>query len=139
MTKYLLICSFHVLCLVNLHAQDSDFCKDFSALVHQESKTHESLLSPRSNPATQNYDLKYHRLEWTVDPNIRYISGTVTSYFVPLETDFQELNFELSSVLRATGVTRNGVSLDFLQSADDLLTIFLPTALPLETLDYAAF
>ena len=29
-----------------------------------------------------NYDLKYHRCEWNVDPNNNFISGNITTYFV---------------------------------------------------------
>ena len=39
--------------------------------------------SPNTN--TGNYDLKYHRLELTLDPNVAFISGDVTSHFVAKE------------------------------------------------------
>src|SRR6185436_15749463 len=32
--------------------------------------------------ASNNFDVKYYRCEWEVDPAIRYIKGTVTVYYV---------------------------------------------------------
>jgi aminopeptidase N len=120
---------------LNLHAQDDTYCKDLEDLIQQEQHHYSGKLEFRSNPATHNYDLKYHRLEWDIDPRQRYISGTVTSYFVPQEAGFQELHFDLSSTLSVSKVERKGTSLSFTQSDDDLLTIFLPETLPMNVLD----
>lgn len=104
--------------------------------IQQQEQTHAAaLLGTRSNPATNNYDLKYHRLEWRINPAVRYISGTVTSYFVPKENGFLELNFDLASTLRVTRVIRNGQSLPFSQASGDLLTVTLPQALSAGQLD----
>ncbi len=46
---------------------------------------------------TDNYDIKYHRLEWEVDPAVYYIKGRVTTYFVPDEDNFSVVNFDLAS------------------------------------------
>ena len=32
--------------------------------------------------ASNNFDVKYYRCEWEVDPAIRYIKGKITVYFV---------------------------------------------------------
>lgn len=121
--------------MVALFAQADPFCKDENSLIRHERDRYAGLLDFRSNPATHNYDLTYQRMEWAVDPRVRYISGTITSYFVPQEAGFQELNFDLSTALRVTAVTRNGAVLPFSQSSDDLLIIDLPAALPEGELD----
>ncbi|MCB0628252.1 MAG: M1 family aminopeptidase [Saprospiraceae bacterium] len=118
-----------------LQAQDEVYCKDLDALIEMEQQHFSNRLNARSNPATHDYDLKYHRLEWSVDPTQRYITGTVTSYFVPEEAGFQQLHFDLSSALTVTAVKRNGNALTFSQSEDDLLTINLPQTLPVDQLD----
>ena len=46
---------------------------------------------------TNNYDLKYHRLSWTIDPSELFIEGSVTSYFIPVGEDLSEIYFDLAS------------------------------------------
>jgi len=50
----------------------------------------------KANEFTDNYDLKYHRFEWNIDPDVHYISGAVTSYFEPIDGDMDEMYFQLS-------------------------------------------
>lgn len=49
-----------------------------------------------ANEFTDDYDLKYHRFEWNIDPAVHYISGAVTSYFEPIGADMTEMYFQLS-------------------------------------------
>ena len=49
-----------------------------------------------ANAFTDNYDLKYHRFQWNIDPSQHYISGAVTSYFIPVGDDMSEMYFQLS-------------------------------------------
>jgi aminopeptidase N len=110
-------------------------CKELSLIVDLESRMRKPLLDFRSVEATGNYDLKYHRLEWTIDPEVRYIEGKVTSYFVPKEEDFQQIHFELSDSLSVSQVSYRGQALPFVQLDNDLLQIELPEALPMGRLD----
>ena len=41
----------------------------------------------------KEYDLKFHRFNWTVDPAIHAISGSVTSYFVAKEDNLSQIVF----------------------------------------------
>ena len=50
-------------------------------------------------PQAANYDLKYHRLEWQIDPEVYYIKGSVTSHFVPVVSGFNEIYFDFSTSL----------------------------------------
>jgi aminopeptidase N len=115
--------------------EDSHICKDLSNLIEMERRHGEQTISFRSSAFTDNYDLKYHRLEWNINPLHYYISGTVTSYFEPRETGFQEINFDLSSVLEVNEVTWHGQNLSFVLHAEDRLQIFLPQTLPVGQLD----
>lgn len=128
---FLLLMLGHVL---NLSAQDDSYCKDMDAIIEQERRQYTNKLEFRSNPATSNYDLKYHRMEWSVDPRQRFISGTVTTYFEPQEAAFQEISFDLSSALSVTEVERNGNTLNYTHT-NDLLTITLPQTLSVGQLD----
>lgn len=92
-------------------------------------------MSFRSSPFTQNYDLKYHRLEWTIDPAEYYIAGTVTTYFVPTENDFNEISFDLSTELEVDEVLYHGQSLNYQQLSGNQLKIILPNTLSEGQLD----
>ena len=58
---------------------DADFLEK---IVTVEKSRAEKKISFKANPNTTNYDLKYHRLEWVVNPRFDNINGVVTSYFV---------------------------------------------------------
>ncbi len=79
----------------------------------------------RSNTNTGNYDLRYHRLEFTLDPAVNFISGDVTSYYVAGE-DMTQLVFDLDDNLTVSQVSQNGTPLSFSQNTNDELVITLP-------------
>jgi hypothetical protein len=70
----------------------SDFLDE---IVHFEKSRAAKKLSFKANPNTTNYDLKYHRLEWSVDPRVDIINGSVTSYFVAGE-NLNRIVFDLA-------------------------------------------
>jgi len=122
--------------IIASNAQSDDlYFKDLHEIVDAERRNHADKLSFRSSPFTDNYDLKYHRLEWTVDPAQLYISGAVTSYFEAITADFQEVNFDLVTELTVSEVLHQGQPLSFIHHNDDRLQIFLPTALAAGQLD----
>ncbi len=82
----------------------------------------------------EEYDLKYHRFNWYVDPDTCYIEGSVTSYFVPQTAPFSHVRFELSSLLNVDSVIYEGAPKAF-QHMNDLLDIDLGQVLPVGTLD----
>jgi hypothetical protein len=88
-----------------------------------------------SNPLTANYDLKYYRFDWYIDPAVYFIQGTATVYFQTLADDFTEINFDFASVLEIDSVMHHGQPLTFTQTGDYLLTIQLPSPLAASTLD----
>jgi aminopeptidase N len=55
-----------------------------------------------------NYDLKYHRFYWFIDPAQRYISGSVTSYFTATSEQMNSIQFELSNALTIDSVIYAG-------------------------------
>lgn len=60
-----------------------DNCKSIQDIALMERLGHERLAN-RENVtlASNNFDVKYYRCEWEVDPAIRYIKGIVTVYYV---------------------------------------------------------
>jgi len=118
------------------YSQTEDFtCKDFSGLVAREQQAAQARLDFRSSPFTDNYDIRYQRMEWEVDPNVYYIKGKVTTYFAPAEEGFEVLYFDLSEALDVSEITYRGATLPGFIQADGRLGIPLPQILPAGQLD----
>ncbi|MFN8310686.1 MAG: M1 family aminopeptidase [Chitinophagales bacterium] len=76
---------------------------------------------------TGNYDVVYHRLELVIDPAVRAIAGSVTTYFKPMQP-LTQIAFDLSDSLTVTQVSYHGTVLPFLHQ-NDALTITLPATI----------
>ena len=98
---------------------------DFSIIVESETKSALKITQGAKNLNTGNYDLKYHRLEFTVDPGVSLISGSVTSYFEAKE-DLNQVTFELADNMTVSQVTQDGSPLTFNQNNNDEVVITLP-------------
>ena len=121
-----------LLSLFFMGSSQNDWSVD--AMAESEMKSAERLLEFRANANTANYDLRYHRLELDLDPNVNFISGDVTSYFVAKE-NLSQLVFDLDDNLTVSQVIRDGQPLTFTQNTDDELVITLPSLLNQGTLD----
>lgn len=86
------------------------------------------------NLNTGNYDLKYHRLEFNIDPAVAFISGDVTSHFVAKE-NLSQITFELADNMVVSEVMQRGSSLSFAQNANDEVVITLTETLNQGVLD----
>lgn len=90
-----------------------------------EAKAASAHFMGQRNMNTGNYDLKYHRLELTVNPAQPFISGTVTSYFEAKE-NMGTVVFELVDNMVVSQVTQRGNPLSFTQNSNDEVVISLP-------------
>ncbi len=86
-------------------------------------------------PQAANYDVIYNRLIWEVNPSIKYIKGEVTTHFIPLTTNFNEIYFDLSYSLTVDSVKYRGAVVTFNHFTNNTLRLNLPTILPQNTLD----
>lgn len=126
----ILLTAFFALGVSTLFAQhESPICKDEAALIAAEQYHQQQLLEFRTSPFTNNYDQHYLRLEWTVDPAVHFISGTVTSYFEPTEANFERIYFDLNNNMQVSQVLYHGQPVNYSQH-DNLLDIVLPGVLP---------
>ena len=83
--------------------------------------------------ASDNFDIKYLRCEWKVDPAVRYIDGKVTMYFfVPALAN--SITLDLTSQLTADSVKHQGVAVAF-SRPDDALKINFSPAINANTID----
>ncbi len=111
---------------------------DFENLICKEAEAHSRFLDlpPSANHLlTDNYDLKYYRFEWFIDPAEYFIRGKATVYFTTLTDAFAEINFDLSTQLAVDSVEYHGQLLTAAQTGDYQLTVPLPAALPAGILD----
>ncbi len=121
MKKLLLL----LIAFITLSVNAQDYNKDFTNIVNSESKNASKKMNFNRNLNTGNYDLKYHRLEFDVNPNAAFIEGDVTSYFEAKE-DLDQVTFELSDNMIVSEVLQRGNSLTFYQNSDDEVVITLP-------------
>ncbi len=108
--------------------------KDLLALYDREARTAKSKMQFQRNSNTVNYDLKYHRLEFELDPANLFMEGIVTSYFEARQ-DMTTITFDLNDQLIVTSVAQRGNILPFFQNTNDEVIVNLPTTLNTGTLD----
>ena len=58
--------------------------KEFNEIVEAEMKSASGLMEMAVNPNTLNYDVTYHKLEFTVNPAVYNIVGKVTTTYTAL-------------------------------------------------------
>ncbi len=126
MKKYLVVAL--LLQLSALFAQSAQTAR----IAESEMKSASSLIGFTANPNTQNYDVTYQKLEFTVNPSVYYINGVVTTTFTAL-TAMSSVTFDLTNSLTVSSVTRNGIALSFSQNTTDELVITLPGGIPAGT------
>lgn len=94
---------------------------EFNRMVESEMKSASSTMSVSVNPNTLNYDVTYHELRFTVNPNnaTASISGVVSTTFTAL-SNMNTITFEMATQLVVSAVTMNSVGLTYSQSANEL-------------------
>ena len=97
-------------------------------LVHREAEAHRSLPLRSDRDAVRGFDMKYLRCAWSLDPTVRAIGGSVTSYFTTTQ-DVDQIVFDLSDSLNADSAIMHQQSLT-LNHAGNLLNIHLLSVIP---------
>jgi aminopeptidase N len=117
----------YILCLsfIGVLAQNNN--SETSSIAASEMKSAERQMNLLVNPNTQNYDVTYHKLEFTVDPAIYFITGQVTTTYTALE-NMSSITFDMANELTVTSVTKNGMPLPFSESGNNELIITLPSS-----------
>ena len=124
MIRFILICLFFVINIATTTAQE------LISISKTEAKAAATKINFKANPNTANYDVTYHKLEFTVDPAIADIAGKVTTTFTALE-NMTAVIFDLDNNMTVTSVTQNGNSISYSQNANEELIITLQNTLNL--------
>lgn len=123
--KKSLLLIIHIL-MISAYAQKSP--SQTVSISKFEQKAVAKKMNLSVNPNTLNYDITYQKLEFTVDPAKYFVSGIVTSTFTAL-SNLSTVTFDLTNKLTVSTVVQNGVSIAFVQNANNELVITLPAVL----------
>lgn len=117
-----------------LHAQVTFNPDDLLTIVKQEREAHAGKFFTRGPGYTTNYDVKWYRCFWNIDPSVKEISGNVTTLFVPAEPGSDSLIFDLNQELTVDSVKyhKHKVTWNHLNS---LINIRFSTILPPQIAD----
>ncbi|MGV1011432.1 MAG: M1 family aminopeptidase [Flavobacterium sp.] len=94
-------------------------------LINSEMKSASNLMAVAINPNTLNYDVTYHKLEFTIDPAVYFVAGKVTTTYTAL-ANMNTITFDLATQMVVTSVKKDNVNLAFSQNASNELVITLP-------------
>ena len=117
----------------------ADFAQHFQ--IHdgiEDKQSDYRLLSPHARAlqtSMADYDLKYHRFNWFVDPDTLYIEGQITSYFVSKSNSLDNLVFELTRYLIVDSILYHENKINFSHQTAYFLEIDLPVAILKNELD----
>src|SRR4051812_10931833 len=107
---------------VKTFAQNNSENKTIEDIPSMERRAHRGIaMAANATLASSNFDVKYYRCEWEVDPAIRYIKGEVTVYYV-LTSATNSITLDLMNDLVTNSVLQRGLSLTKSQ-ANNTLTI----------------
>ncbi|HEX9828331.1 MAG TPA: M1 family aminopeptidase [Flavobacteriaceae bacterium] len=110
--------------LISLLTYAQDFNETLNSIREAEAKSASKKMMHSANLNTGNYDVTYHRLEFTVDPSSTILNGVVTTHFMAKE-NMTEVTFDLSDNMIVSQVMQNGNALSFTQNSNDELVITL--------------
>jgi aminopeptidase N len=99
--------------------------EDFDQLVASEMRSFSANYEVFVNPNTLNYDVTYHELRFTVNPNVTtpYIDGIVKTTFTALD-EMNSIVFDMATQLAVSSVVMNGSNLTYSQSNYQLFIDF---------------
>jgi len=96
------------------------------AIAESELQSASQLLSVQVNPNTQNYDITYHKLEFTLNPSVKFITGKITTTFTAI-TNMTTITFDFANALTTSSVKMGTTNLVFTENNNNELIITLPT------------
>ena len=109
-----------ILLSVSVNAQEPD--PDFTdKMALQESQKFKLKSGFKESQGYADYDLTYQRMEWEINPNFKYISGKVTSYFTSRIENFTKIEFDLNVTMKVDSVIQHNLKIGFTQNENKLV------------------
>jgi len=97
-----------------------------NSIVEAEMKSAAQLMNIAVNQNTANYDITYHKLEFTLNPNTRFISGKITTTFTAL-ANMNTITFDFANSLTTSLVKKGTTNLTFTENTSNELIITFPS------------
>ncbi|MBK7307881.1 MAG: T9SS type A sorting domain-containing protein [Chitinophagaceae bacterium] len=124
--------------LQGLAQTPAESCKQVHDIALMEQAAHQRNMAGNISmesitSASNNYDVKYYRCEWEVNPAVRYIAGKVTVYFV-ITTATNNIQIDLVNALTVDSVKQRN-SLLTKQHLNNTLSFDFPAAINAGVLD----
>lgn len=91
----------------------NDYFNTLNKIISDERNAYAGLSTVKNaSEASQNFNVSYYRLEWTVDPAVHFIEGKVTSYY-KTTSDGNYISFDLTDSLIVDSVIQRNILLAF--------------------------
>jgi len=78
-----------------------------------ESKYFQNKVAFIESKSAANVDFIYQRMEWEINPAVRFIKGKVSTYFRSKTTNLSEVEFDLSLVLEVDSIVQHNKKINF--------------------------
>jgi aminopeptidase N len=112
----------------------TDFIKKVKEIPAMERQAYDRLTQTGNlTGASANFDVKYYRCEWEVDPAVRFITGKVTVYYI-VTANASDITLDVMSPLVVDSVKQRNTQLTKIQTSNTLQINF-PSAVNTGTLD----
>ncbi len=116
-------------------AQNFEFIDHTKQIAESEKRAFANFHKRSGNSFSNNYDIKYHSLHWTIDPDEYYIKGYVVTIFNTLEENFNQICFDLTHELTVDSVIFRNEQVSFVHDENDILTVYLGVSLSVNETD----
>ena len=100
--------------------------EDFERLVASEMRSASNNLSELAvNPNTLNYDITYHKLEFTINPSVKFVTGKITTTYTAL-ANMNTITFDIANALMVSAAKIGTTNLTFVENTNNEVVITLP-------------
>ncbi len=100
--------------------------EDFERLVASEMRSASNTISELAvNPNTLNYDITYHKLEFTINPSVKFVTGKITTTYTAL-ANMNTITFDFANALTVSSVKIGTTNLTYVENTNNEVVITLP-------------
>ncbi len=100
--------------------------EDFERLVASEMRSASNTVSELAvNPNTLNYDITYHKLEFTINPSVKFVTGKITTTYTAL-SNMNTITFDIANALTVSSVKIGTTNLAYVENTNNEVVITLP-------------
>jgi aminopeptidase N len=115
-----------LLCLTLFPAFSQNYKGRTNSIAEAEMKSASQLMSVQVNPNTLNYDVTYHKLEFTINPSVKFVTGKITTTYTAL-ANMNTITFDFANPLTVSSVKKGATNLTWVEDTNNQLIITLPS------------